>query len=538
MPTETDTAPAAAGNDPFADAAIPTPPPDRVEAHPLPDADDAGGGDNGGARIEPAGFAPAGNRAGSGGVLSRTGWLKDAADKIAAGEKIDGGDGDGADDGDGAAKGAQPRDRDGKFAAAVRGEKTPDAAASANDGAKDAAAAAAKDSLDAAAAKAEATGKTPDDAAMDALRDELKTAKLNGREKKRYEKWIEHMDGIKAREKEAASRAAEWQAKAEEAEKRAAAKPALTPEQEEEIKSLRDRSRRYDIATDPAFVKEYDAPVKANDKRIEDGLAAMAKAAGVADDLIQSTLADYRRRGLTFATLQAELDGFSAKGNKAEVRRIENLLVRGEELAEARTAALEKHAADLRADAAAHIEGQKAAQERAQKYGERAAAATEEAFRGGETELRKLFPALVAPDAPSDKDNPATAAAKKTARAEYDAAVKSARSEFARFAPDPNDPEKTAKLTGEFQSLVLLGLMARGHLLPRLAKTLAAKDAEIAARDSRLAEFKKAGTVHAQRLAPSDDGTAKSNDGMPQGGFGTGIIQRTLQEMQRRAGAA
>jgi len=166
---------------------------------------------------------------------------------------------------------------------------------------------------------------------------------------------------------------------------------------------------------------------------------------------------------------------------------------------------------------------------------------TGESFTSAEAEMKKVLPSLVSPELPTDKDTPAVAQSKRAARADYDNAVNAVRADFARFAPDPNDAEKTARLTGEFQSLVLLGLLAKSHLLPRAAKELAAKDTAIAELNAKYGTIKKAGAINSSHLAAAQepkDGANRVGAVAPNSTLGDGrTLEAAVAAMQGRGNA-
>lgn len=504
------------------DAPIPTAPVDRAsppdELPPEPTASDFGG-DNGG-----GGEATNGRDGGDGEQLRedannttqgaipglKPGWLRAAAEEVAKKAARD-------DDGET----APARGADGKFLPKEGAAKSEAGEAKGEAGSKSA--------LDAAAANAVASGTPPSDDAIKALEADLKGAKLNGREKKRYEKWLDTMKAEREQLTSAKKQAEEWQRKATEAEQKAASRPAITPEVEQELAALRDRSRRFDITTDPKFIKEYNAPVIANEDKIASLLEQIGREDKVRmpDEKIKELVSEYRRDGLTFETLGHIIATLQSDGKHGRAAQLSALIGRGDELRGARQSALDEHAAAIQSDAAKYAEMQQQQAEQQKKFGEKASAAINESLTANESALKKLFPSLLAPEPPSANDNPATTAAKNAARAEYDAAMKAARTEFSRYAADPNDAEKTAKLTGEFNSLAILGLLAKNHIMPKLAAQLAEKDKLIAARDEKLASFRKAGAVHQQRVASSGDAPdagqqraiPRDSDGKPKPGW-------------------
>jgi len=305
----------------IADAPIPTPPsniPEPTDAlPPEPTAADVGG-DNGGGGANASGNGgttetlrhDAQNTTEQGAIPGlKPGWLAKAAEEVAKKKE---------DEGSGADASQPARGPDGKFA-----PKAGDAPESKGD--------AAKGSLDAAAAAADATGAPPTSDALKELEADLKGAKLNGREKKRYEKWLDTMRGEREQLTNAKKEAEEWQRKATEAETKAASRPAVTPAIEQELAALRDRSRRYDITTDPKFVKEYDAPVKSNEDKIVATLEAIGRDNKASDEKVKELIAEYRRSGLTFETLGHEIADLQKKGAHGKAAQLTALIGRAEE---------------------------------------------------------------------------------------------------------------------------------------------------------------------------------------------------------------
>jgi hypothetical protein len=496
------------------EAPIPASPPDRApppdELPPEPSAADFGGDNGGSAASAETLRHDAQNTTEQGSIPGlKPGWLAKAAEEVAKKAAEEGG-------GDAPARGA-----DGKFLPKAGDAKAADAKEDGN-GVTDAA----KGSLDAAAAAANATGTPPTSDALKELEADLKGAKLNGREKKRYEKWLDTMKSEREQFATAKREADEWKRKAEEVETKLSSRPSVTPEIEQELAALRDRSRRFDITTDPKFVKEYDAPVKSNEDKILATLEDIGRSEKLPEDKIKQLVSEYGRDGLTFDTLGHVIASLQKNGAHGKAAQLTALIGRADELRGARQNALEEHAKAIQADATKYAEMQAQQAEQQQKFSQRASAAINESFAANEAAMKKLLPSFLAPEPPLATDNPATAAAKKAARADYDAAVNAARTDFARYAPDPSDPEKTAKLTGEFNSLAIFGLLAKQHLLPKLAAQLAERGKAVAAVNAKLASVRTAGTVHQQRVASSGDSPesqqraiARDSDGKPKPGW-------------------
>jgi hypothetical protein len=352
--------------------------------------------------------------------------------------------------------------------------------------------------------KVAVAGETPAAPSLDDLAKQIPG--MGSKDKKRYVAWEASQRAIQARAEAAEKKAAELESRAKELEAKVATPAALPKDLEEEINVLRSRSRQWEITSDPEFQRKYDSPVASTTQRLEQTLVDSWKAARADEAAIKAQLDLYRKEGFSPKVMAVELEWQAKNGNVAAKYQIDRLLSKRDDLMQARADAISAQAADNSTAAAQRAEQTKAQQALMQRVNEIAVKSTGESFTASEADLKKLLPALVAPEPPSDKDSPAVAQTKRAAHAEYDKAVASVKGEFARFAPDPNDPEKTARLTGEFQSLVLLGLLAKNHLIPRAAKEMTALNAAIAERDQRLAAFKKAGSVNGAHLAAAQDG--------------------------------
>jgi len=359
----------------------------------------------------------------------------------------------------------------------------------------------------AAAAKPDAAASNDTPPTIDELEKQIPS--MGNKDKKRYTAWAASYKAVQAEAAAAKQRAAELETKTRELESKATAAPSVPKEIEDELTALRGRSRAWEITTDPSFIREHDTPIANNLSRIEQALTDSWRSLGISDNKIKPQLEIYRKVGFDWNVMAEELAGLRESKKVGDAVRIESLLRKNEDLSQARAEAIGHQTQQNAIGSAQRAEQTKAQQAAQQRMQEIALKSTNDGFTATESEIKKLLPSLVAPDAPSDKDSPAVAQSKRAAQAEYAKAISSVRDEFARFAPDPTDPDKTAKLTGEFQSLVLLGLLAKSHLLPRAAKELSARDAAIAERDNRISAFRKGGAVNGAHLAAaqSDSGT-------------------------------
>lgn len=349
------------------------------------------------------------------------------------------------------------------------------------------------------------TGKLP---TLEELQRDLPPT-LRPKEKARYEKWAAAQKVIEEKAAAAEARAVAHEARVKELEAKASNAPAIPKEVEEEITQLRSRSRQFDILTDPKFQREHEAPVTASAEKIEKALRdAWDQIPGISDAAKKDAIERYRKAGFSAKSLGAELNALRDKKLYGDADEI-SLLTRGHaDLLRSREAAIAAQQQDNALTAAQRADQAKARQEAGRKFNDTAIKARGESFTAAEAELKKALPALIAPEPPGDKDTPAVQQRKRADRAEYDAGIQAARSEFDRFTPDPKDPEKTARLQGEFQTLAQLGLFAKNHLIPKAAKEIADLKAQIAERDAKLATFKKAGAVNGQHLAAASNGQA------------------------------
>ena len=347
------------------------------------------------------------------------------------------------------------------------------------------------------------TGKPP---TLEELQRELPPT-LRPKEKARYEKWAAAQKAIEEKATAAEARAIAHEARVKELETKVSAAPVIPKEVEEEITQLRSRSRQFDILTDPKFQREHEAPVTASAEKIEKALRdAWDQIPGITEAARKAAIDHYRKAGFSAKSLGGELNAMREKKLYGDADEI-SLLTRGHaDLLRSREAAIAAQQQDNALSAAQRAEQAKARQDAGRKFNDTAVKARGESFTAAEAELKKALPALIAPEPPGDKDTPAVQQRKRADRAEYDAGIQAARSEFDRFTPDPKDPEKTARLQGEFQTLAQLGLFAKNHLIPKAAKEIADLKAQIAERDAKLATFKKAGAVNGQHLAAASNG--------------------------------
>ncbi len=334
---------------------------------------------------------------------------------------------------------------------------------------------------------------------------------MDKKSQKRYTAWIAAQKGIEARAKAAEEKAAALEARAKELEAKAVPAATVPKEIEEELSTLRNITRQVAIERDPAFQKQHDAPIAKNISNLDAAFTEVWQANGAKPEAIKARLDQFKRGGYNWDLVGDEIAAMRDRKMNGTALKIESMVRRNDELSSARADAIGAQNELNGQSAAKQAEALKVHQTRQQQLREIASKGTTEGFVNTEAEFKKMFPSLVAPELPTDKDTPQLQASKKAARAEYDNAVSSVRTEFARFAPDPADPEKTAKLTGEFQSLALFGLLAKNHLLPKFAKELAARDAQIGERETRLAAFKKAGAVNGAHLAAAQDTSTKKS---------------------------
>lgn len=306
-----------------------------------------------------------------------------------------------------------------------------------------------------------------------------------------------------------------------------AAGTAIPKEIEEEVKTLRERVRELDIAKDPAIEQKYDKRITAN----EEGVIAVLKkngfgmVKGEGDKFVENPRAfeQLKKQGIGLSSLVTTLKALDAADPAqfpdaaADAEAIRELLRDNSRLSREKQAEIETWKTSYgQRKQQQETQTKQQAEQQAKLFRDETAAQ----LTAATTEIEKNFPHLKAPPAPLPTDQPAIAKAKQEAIDAYTQAEAKVAEAIKSLDPADVPPEKIPALVGRINSSAIAYHMLQHHVLPKVLKELAAKDARIKALEEGTAKTKQAQTIssaHARQTtqAPANGATIPANASTP-----------------------
>lgn len=279
-----------------------------------------------------------------------------------------------------------------------------------------------------------------------------------------------------------------------------------------ELEELRAFRRTVDVTKDPEFVAKYDGKITANSAKIEAMLTDIGKAGGAKPEVITTTIAAYKKDGLTLDTLAAEITSLQKNGQIGQAERLKRLAMENEVLQEGRQAEIAEWEKDSVGRTAKQQEQQTTLRKQLDEQTRAAYAAT---FNADVEAYTKEFPALAAPPAPADTDAPAVKQAKQQALDAYTEALGKARQGLNEFFAAPKNAQEAANRNGRLYATAAVGLAFKNLIAPTIIKQLTALQSENEALKKQLAAGKKAGDLSGRHIAEITQAGGKLPVGRP-----------------------
>lgn len=279
----------------------------------------------------------------------------------------------------------------------------------------------------------------------------------------------------------------------------------------EENKKLLEKVRELDIAQDPVLRKKYDEPAEANNERILNILRThkydktkVTKSDGT-EEFIDNPTAIPRllKDGLTLKNLNPLIQALEKADLVEDAEDIREAIRANRRLADEKQVQIQSWKGDYSRRKQAQEQETKAQQEKRQAD---FIAHTDTQLKAEVDELSKNFSYLKRPAGPLPTDPPAVVAAKNKQIAEFEAAEKQVAEAVKGLNTSEAPPEKFAEVVGRINANAIQSIMLKTHVLPRVLKEMAAKDARIKELEARLSKIDNASRIsRAQGAGPSTD---------------------------------
>jgi hypothetical protein len=290
--------------------------------------------------------------------------------------------------------------------------------------------------------------------------------------------------------------------------KKLAENPTIPKKVEEEMATLRQRIREYDITKDPAIIEKFDVPTEKNQNQIVDVLKSFGL--GVTVDGKPDPVAIERLKvsGINFQTIAPHIKKLSDAGEEGAAETLRELLRENIRLGRGKDKEIGEWKTDFES------KRQQQTQQSQQTQDRQMTEIREHASRilnDDLAELGKSFPMVNRPPEPAPTDTPATVRAKQDAITAFDAAAKSVADAVASFDASKMPAQKVSEAHGRMSAAAVQGIILKQHVLPQLAKELASLKARNTELESKAGKIKAAGTLsRAHAAAASAPAGAKA----------------------------
>ncbi len=291
---------------------------------------------------------------------------------------------------------------------------------------------------------------------------------------------------------------------------------------EKELTTLRERIRELDVSKDPAIESKYDKPVQANtDKAIEMlGDYGLFKVAVVGGD--GKPTGDYRdmsekekalvttqikNNGVGLRTMAQHINRLEKSGDLEGAEQLRDLARENDRLAREKQVEITSIKGNYEGRVQARTKEQQAQQEQISTI---ARTTSEKTLQSDIAELAKSFPEIAIPPEPLATDSAAVVAAKKAAIAQYSAAANQVAEVVKAFNASGLTPDKAAEAQGRMTASAVKAVILQQHVLPRMVKQVAEKDARIKELEAQVAKFRTAGGLNRAHAASASAGTQQT----------------------------
>jgi len=284
-------------------------------------------------------------------------------------------------------------------------------------------------------------------------------------------------------------------------------------EVEEELTTLRERLRELDVSRDPAIEAKYDKPVQKNtDAAIsmlgDYGLFKVAetdkdgKATGTYRDMNDKEkgrmVDQLKTQGVSLKTMARHISALEKSGDVEGAEQLRDLARENDRLAREKANEISQIKGNYEGRVQARTKEHQAQQEQIQSI---ATTTSQKVLQADIAELAKSFPAIAVPPEPLPTDSAAVVTAKKAAIAEYAAAAKQVEEAVKAFNGAGLPPEKAAEAQGRMTASAVKAVILQQHVLPRMVKAGAEKDARIKDLEAQVAKFRNAGGTNRAHIA-------------------------------------
>lgn len=282
---------------------------------------------------------------------------------------------------------------------------------------------------------------------------------------------------------------------------------------EDELTTLRERVRELDVSKDPQIEAKYDKPISANtDAAIamlgEYGLFKVGevdgdgKATGKFRDMTEKekngVTAQLKAGGVSLRTMAQHISRLEKSGDVEGAEQLRDLARENDRLAREKTTEITQIKGNYEGRAQARTKEQQAAQEQISTI---TRTTSEKTLQADIAELAKSYPAIGLPPEPLATDSAAVVAAKKAAITEYKTAADQVTEAVKTFNSAGLPPEKAAEAQGRMTAAAVKAVILQNHVLPKMVKESAAKDARIKELEAQVGKFRTAGGLNRAHAA-------------------------------------
>lgn len=270
---------------------------------------------------------------------------------------------------------------------------------------------------------------------------------------------------------------------------------------DDELKTLRERVRELDITRDPQMEAKYDRPIAANSKTAVDLLKSFGADQVVDPKDNTKTTTDPRfeanllKAGLTLKTLQPYIAKLEEGGLVDEAEQLREVVRENGRLARAKAQEVDSWKADFETRKQGRTQQVQQQSEADQKA---LHAESDTTLKAELAELAKTVPFINPPPAPLQTDPEPVRKAKEAALNEYNEVYKKVSDAVAAFDATGKTPEQARAASAKFSASAVMGIIARQHVIPRLMKDFAAKDARIKELETQLGKIRGASALSKQ----------------------------------------
>lgn len=298
---------------------------------------------------------------------------------------------------------------------------------------------------------------------------------------------------------------------------------------EDELTTLRERVRELDATRDPAIEAKYDKPVQKN----TDAAIAMlgdygffkvadtdkdGKPTGTYRDMSEkekaTVTAQLKTTGVSLKTMAKHINALEKSGDYDGAEQLRALAQENDRLARDKATEISQIKGNYEGRAQARTKEQQAQQEQIQNV---VTTTSQKALQADIAELAKSYPDIAVPPEPLPTDSAAVVASKKARIAEYAAAAKQVEEAVKAFNGAGLPADKAAEAQGRMTASAVKAVILQQHVLPKMVKAAAEKDARIKDLEAQVAKFRTAGGLNRAHSAAASAPSGNQAPAVPAG---------------------